>query len=368
MNLITKYIFNQLLSGVLIVTAVLTGVAWLTQIIRLLKYILERGLSVGSFLTFTSFLLPQLINIVLPIALFAVILFVYNRMVMDKELVVMHVSGASRWQLAKPAFILTGCLMVFSYFSSLYLEPTAAVKFKTFQWRIANDLSYLMLKEDKFNEVMPNLTIYVEKSTQNTLHNVIMFDNRQENNQYTIMAKKGMLIKTQNGISVALVSGSLQEKSKETNKYTFGYFDDYTIDLGLQAKKENREKRPKEVGLLKLLNPSELGVNEKEYSRFKIEAHRRLIFPLNSLIFTLIALLGIFNGSFTGRRKGNNLMIATGGFIAIEGLTLFLFSFFEKNIAMIGGLYMIYAVLIAIGFFALLYQPPKKRKAKKIKK
>lgn len=54
----------------------------------------------------TSLLMPRLYIILSPIALFVAVLFVYNRMLSDRELVVMKSAGISPWQNAKPALFM----------------------------------------------------------------------------------------------------------------------------------------------------------------------------------------------------------------------------------------------------------------------
>ena len=89
-TIIEKYISKQILFGLLIVSSILLGIAWFSQIIRLLSYLVNNNLSMWTFLKMTSLLLPDLVSIILPIALFAVVLFVYNKLISDKELIIME--------------------------------------------------------------------------------------------------------------------------------------------------------------------------------------------------------------------------------------------------------------------------------------
>ena len=87
------YIFRQLSLATLFVALALTCAIWLTQSLHFVKLIVNRGMSLGSFLELTLLLLPTFLLIILPIALFLAVLFAYNKMVSDRELVIMRTTG-----------------------------------------------------------------------------------------------------------------------------------------------------------------------------------------------------------------------------------------------------------------------------------
>src|SRR5574338_319470 len=83
------YIFRQLLLATLFVTLALTCAIWLTQSLHFVKLIINRGMTLGSFLQLTLLLLPTFLLIIMPIALFHAVLFSYHKMVSDREMVIM---------------------------------------------------------------------------------------------------------------------------------------------------------------------------------------------------------------------------------------------------------------------------------------
>src|SRR4028119_203307 len=98
-----RYIFRQLALSLLAVTVGLAVLVWLTQSLRFIELVLDRGLSFLMFIALTGLLLPGFFAIILPIATFLVALFVYVRLSSDRELVVMRAAGISQWRLARPA-------------------------------------------------------------------------------------------------------------------------------------------------------------------------------------------------------------------------------------------------------------------------
>ena len=55
----TKYVLRQLLVGMIMVTAGLTCVIWLTQSLKFIEMIVNRGLTTGVFMYLTMLLLPE---------------------------------------------------------------------------------------------------------------------------------------------------------------------------------------------------------------------------------------------------------------------------------------------------------------------
>src|SRR5882672_3627861 len=103
MTEITRYIFRQLSIGTVLVSAALSCIVWLTQSLRFLQFVVNKGLALSAWIKLTLLLLPSFLAVVIPPALFFVVLFIYNKLILDRELVVAQAAGVSRVSLAKPA-------------------------------------------------------------------------------------------------------------------------------------------------------------------------------------------------------------------------------------------------------------------------
>ena len=129
MKIIDKYIFRQTLVGYLTILISLTVLIWLTQSLRMVDMIVTKGVSVGIFLEMTLLVLPNFLQILSPLALFGVALFVFIRMQSDKELIVLKAVGMNAKQLIKPLFMLGGFLVHwFSEFSAVRILLSAVIK------------------------------------------------------------------------------------------------------------------------------------------------------------------------------------------------------------------------------------------------
>ena len=75
-----RYIFKQVLTALIAVTVALVALIWLTQSLRFVELIVNRGLSPFVFLRLTVLLIPSFIAVILPITTFVVVQFVYQRL------------------------------------------------------------------------------------------------------------------------------------------------------------------------------------------------------------------------------------------------------------------------------------------------
>ena len=147
MKKLNSYIAKQIIIGFLLVSFSLMSIIWLSQSLRFLDLIASEGVSIGIFIQMTSLLMPRIFTILAPISLFASVLFVYNRMLSDQELVVMKSAGISPWQLAKPALSVSLLLALANIYVMNVGIPKAENAFNDLEWKVENNISHLMLRK-----------------------------------------------------------------------------------------------------------------------------------------------------------------------------------------------------------------------------
>lgn len=306
-----SYIVRGLLWPLLLITVTLTGIIWLTQSLRFIDFIVNRGLSVASFVYLSSLLLPALLSIVLPIALFCAVIFVYNKLIMDSELVVLKSVGVSRFGLAKPAIIVGLLVSAFSYLISLYLLPASYREFKDMQIYVRNNYASVLLQEGVFNSPIQNLTVYIDGRTDDgMLKGLLVHDARNEHSPATMMAQEGRLVDTPSGPRFELVRGNRQEFDKEKGSLSLLYFDRYLLDLGgFVEEPGTRIREARERFLGELFFP--LDAKPSMLAQFHAEGHNRLIWPVYTLIMTLLALAALLPGEFNRRGQWKHILAAS---------------------------------------------------------
>ncbi len=356
---ITQYIMRQIAWPLLFATLTLAGVIWLTQSLRFIDRIVNNNLSIGSFFYLTMLVLPGVTAIILPVAAFCATLYAYNRMANDSELVVLSSAGFSRLSLTRPAWIITGGLLVLLYAIGLYVGPLSARTLRTTQFEFRTALAGMVIMEGVFNTVSNNLTVYVrERNAAGEMKGILVHDNRDPQRPVTMMAEQAMLVLTQQGPRLVMAKGNRQQVEAGRRSLSILYFDTYSLDLNAFTKNETEGWRePSERYLHELFSPdlndpSDVQNQNKLFS----EGHRRLVNPLYTPALMMIAIAGVIGGRFSRRSQGLRLLGTAGVAILVQLASLGLAQLSARNSLLIPAMYMM--PLLSLGAALWLLREP----------
>lgn len=321
---ITRYLTHQIIAAMLFIVVSLTCVIWLSQSLRFVDLIVNRGLPIPTFVYLTVMLMPTWLSIVLPIASFAAALFVYNKMINDRELVVMSAAGMSPMRLARPALLVALGTTVLCYVMTLYLVPMSYRGFKELQFQIRHNFEHLILREGEFRSIGDGLTVYVRaREAEGELAGIVVHDQREADKTVTLVAERGALVSTPDGPRVIMINGSRQERATETGRVNILYFDRYTIDLGgMQTDVKRNLRDQNELFLPDLLWPTEAITDPRNFDEYVAEGHQRLTSPLLALTLTAIGLAALLSGGFSRRGQTVRLVVAVVLAGGVEALGL----------------------------------------------
>ncbi len=358
MNQITRYIFRQLCVGALLLTVGLMCLVWLTQSLRYVELIVNRGLSVGIFLNLTILLMPSFLALILPISVFAVVLFTYNKLVTDRELVVLRAAGWDQHQIARPALAMAGLALVIGYFLSLYVTPEAFRAFRDQQFKIRTEFSSILLQEGVFNRIADDLTVYIRgRGPDGELIGILVHDNRNAQRPVTMMAERGALVVSEGQPRVVMVNGSRQEVERGTGRLKMLYFERSVVDLGrLSDDIGSRYREPRERNLRELFTVTAEEVGEADIGRNRVEGHSRLTTPLSNFAYTLIALAAVLGGSFNRLGQTMRVLGAVLTVALLQGGLLGLGNMVTRNTDLWPLLYLYALLPIPIAWLVMLAQ------------
>ncbi len=315
-----RYVFRQLLLALIASTSALVALIWLTQSLRLVELVVNRGLSFHVFLHLTGLLIPGFVSVILPITTFVVVQFVYQRLDGDRELTVMRAAGLSQLALSRPALGLAGFTTLFCLVLNVWIVPQSYAAFREYQFAIRNRLAAFLLQEGVFTAISDQLTVYVRSRDQNgTLRGILVEDDRQANTRATILAETGRLIDTGGVPRVQLFRGSREEIDKTTGRLDVLTFAENAIDLADASKAtEVRYRDTTEMTLTELLHPDPHEItNPRDRGKFTVEANRRLSAPFTALGFSLVALCSVLTGGF---QRHGNVVRPLVGVLSVVGL------------------------------------------------
>lgn len=323
-----SYIATQLGIVTLVVTLSLTSIVWLLQALRFVDYIVNRGVSVGTFLQLTSMLLPSLLVMIVPVAVLSSTLFVYARLMQDSELVVLLSAGVSRLQLMRPLLLVGGTMVMLLMVLSVYLLPKAYRDFKDMQTFLRDNYASLLLQEEVFNSPVDGLTVYIqERSEDGILKGIMVHDSRNPEKPVTMMAKRATLTQTPTGPRFILEQGNRQEMN--AGKLSLLYFARYPLDVTFYTDKPTeRPRKPEEMGVSELLNKKGKTITQEETRKRHAELHHRLTWPFLALSLALVALGVMLRGEFNRRGQPKRVVLAV-----TFGLMPLLFAIILENAA-----------------------------------
>ncbi len=356
---VNTYLAKQLLLAFMVVVISLTCVVWLSQSLRFIDLIVNRGLPLPTFIYLTILLLPTWLSIVMPIAIFASSLYIYNRMLVDREIIVLVAAGLSPWRLSSPVVLVSLIVTLLCYSMTLYFIPVSYQAFKELQFKIRHNYTDILLREGTFNAVGKDITVYIrERNLKGELSGIIINDERNSLESITVMAESGALSVTEKGPQVFMRNGNRQSRNTKTGQVGLLYFDSYTVDLsGLNSMSQRAWKDQNEYFVHELLNPRNEAENSKRYKKFIAEAHYRITSPLLAIVLPILGLAVLLKGEFS--RRGQTLRICSAVIVAglVECTVLGSKFFVAQNAMLIPIMYGTVAAPLAIAFVSLISYP-----------
>ncbi len=316
---IDRYVLRQLLLAQIAVAGGLVALIWLTQSLRFVELVVNRGLSFRVFFQLTSLLIPNFVAVILPITTFVVVQFVYQRLAGDRELTVMRSAGLSQTALARPALLLAAFAMASCFVLNIWVVPASFTSFRQFQFEIRNRIAAFLLQEGVFTPVSDDLTVYVRsRDRDGTLRGIVVDDAREKSSHATIFAERGRLIASAGAPRVLLIDGSREEIDHQTGRLNVLTFKENSVDLAPSGKtEETRMRDPTEMSIEELLHPLPGAVADRDLGKLVVEAHRRLAAPFTCFSFAIVALVASLTGSF---RRHGGLLRPVVAVLAVVGL------------------------------------------------
>ncbi len=342
MKKLNTYIAKQIFVGFALVSFSLMSIIWLTQSLRFVDLITNKGIAVSLFAKLTSLLMPRIFSILSPISLFAAVLFVYNRMLADRELVVMKAAGISPWQNAKPAIFVGLVMACFNFYNLNIIIPAAENEFKELQWQVKNDVSHLMFREGEFTTLQNNLTVFITSHEKDgSIRGILINDERNPKTTSTVSAEMGRIVYTDKGPRIILVHGNRQEIDRRTKQFTSITFDRYSVDFGAKETSSKKSAGVREKTLSELLtaahNPQ---LTPKEVNRYIVEGNKRFTTPLLNVVFTLLACTGLLVGNFNRRGQVKIVSLSVTAMVVIQALDLSFGNLAAKHLNWLPVLYL----------------------------
>jgi len=335
MKKINIYIIKQLLLGFVLIALGMTALIWLSQSLRLIDWIVNKGVSVNLFIELTLLVLPNFIAIITPLAFFIVLLFIYQRLLADRELIVMKAAGMSAFDLAKPALFVAVLLTVLGYFLTLWLVPYSVSQFKELQFKIRNNLAQVAIQEGEFNQLPNNITVYVrEFKPSGHLKGILIHDDKNPEKRVVIVAQEGRYLMSDGKAKIDMLEGTRQEYDRQTGAFNSLSFQKNVVVFEESKNNKVRTRGEEELTLKQLLaaRSDDENIKPLQYREYKVEAFKRLTQPLYALAYLFVGLLPLLLGHYNRRGQSGRVYFAVGCVVLLQSMALGFENLSNKNL------------------------------------
>lgn len=322
MSLLNRYIFRQIMIPFVLCTVIITIVAWLTQVARLLDKILQQGQGADIFFKLSMLLVPSLIGLIAPFGLLIATVYTLQRMNQDSELAVIFAAGSGKWRIVRP--FLAACFLVTCFVGAInmYFGPISLQSYRTEIVKIRADLVANLAQAGRFFSPVKGVTIYFhQRSPNGDMLGVFIHDKRNRNNVSTIVALRSKLVNNETGSFMVMFDGNIQSRLAAADEVKLVTFTQYSYNLSdLSPETRVSYFKPRERFISDLYNPDPTDRYFRAFpAKVRSELHTRLISLVYPLVFTLIVLAFLANAQTSRQGQIARILLAILTVIIIRG-------------------------------------------------
>lgn len=321
-----RYLLSQLLQLFGFFALVLVAVYWVNRAVGLFDQLIGDGQSALVFLEFTLLTLPNAIRLVLPVAAFAAVVYVINRLMQESELVVMQATGFSAFRLARPVLYFGLVVMVMHLVLTNVLVPASQRVLSERSAEISKNVTARFLNAGQFMHPAKGITLYIREVTPTgELVDLFLSDERAEDARVIYTARKAFLVRGDIAPKLVMVDGTSQRLGRgegaDGGRLSVTRFGDFTLDLaglisvGGAAQLPLNALPTRELLLADATLQSTLGVTAAQMHE---EGHSRLAGPMLAVAAPLLGFAAMMLGGFSRFGLWRQIALAVGLIIGLQ--------------------------------------------------
>jgi len=265
-----------------------TGVMLISRALKILELVVERGVDWHVMGVMLVSVLPYLLVLTLPIALFFGMQHVVVRLSQESELDALRAAGISYARAFRSLAVFTFCCWLLLNGMTMFWMPSGLHRFQELLDAVMTSKASLSFDAQRFNTDMDNFTVYVEgEDSQGRLHGFMLEDNRP-GGPVIYLAETAEIRRAGRQLRFTLHRGTrLEGGGAQLRSLSF---DEYTVsidvgDLGLLKVPERRNG----VFEMNILRLSQLR-RQHDSPEAAAEWHRRWVLPGTVFVFLLFVL------------------------------------------------------------------------------
>lgn len=305
--IIYRYVLREITVPFLITLFTLTGLLFLIQVLKLMELVVDRSVPFIDILRLFSYVVPQFLELAIPMAVLIGVIVALGRLSADSEIVAMRASGIPISSLNRPIYFFSSFVFIGAVITTFFLAPWANYRLGLGLFELAKSQATAGLSSGVFND-FGKLTIYAEGVSEESrrLGNIVIEDKRDSNTERVIIANHGQVVPddASRKLMLRLFDGSIYEGRR--GDFNLTYFDINTLELPHSELAEDdssvKGKKAREMPAPELFRTAfsdDVPISAdlqavQERRQAKLEMHRRIAFVFVPLLVAIVALaLGI---------------------------------------------------------------------------
>ena len=295
-TIIDKFILKQIMEVFILGVIVFTSIIFASDtFISLIKQISAYGMPFNIALMIILLNLPAVIVMTIPMSVLFSTVMTVNKMCLQSEITIMKACGISIKRIAKPIFLFSVIMAVFTFFINETIVPMTTSQSKTLalyalvQRNIPEGKRNFSIKELKNGNYLKRL-FYVEKCEDKQFSNVSILDLSDNDKIQILQAKTGTSVLE----GWQFDNASVYTISKEGKTLNTSWIERTIVDFGSDIQRQlDKKDDGSDYNFLQLI---EYTTNKKSelaagtLTKYKVRLWEKLALPVTTIVFVLIGI------------------------------------------------------------------------------
>jgi lipopolysaccharide export system permease protein len=314
MSAFQRYLFRNVLRTLIAIVGGLALIAILTQgLSQIEDTIVQNRSSMLTFLWASLLATPQIISLLMPIAIFIATAAALNVSHRENEVVVVQASGMSNWGVASPVLRLAVLAAVLHLGLNLWVQPAASRELRTTLSSASTDLVASLVREGTFMTHRDGLTTFAGTVNGSEFTFLVANDSRNPRNEVTYIAKTAFLSELEGKPTLILRDGQRQSM-RPSGALEVLTFQQSPLELGAFVNDQKAvilEESDRYLPELFYPDMTNYYDNANE-DMLLAEGHARIATPLLNIAMAMLGIYAVLGGDFSRRGYARRIAIASG--------------------------------------------------------
>lgn len=365
-KLIFRQFFYELFFTFIILTVCLSIIVWVIQAVNFLDLISEDGHGLNVYFAYSAFNFPKIFTKIYIFSLFVTFYYVITKYDNKNELSIFWSIGISKKEFVNKVLKYSLLFLFFHLLFTLYISPATQNLSRSYIRSSTIDFFPSLIKEKTFVDTVKNLTIYVEKQSNDKkqFNNVYIKDQSINNDEFQIIiASKGEIINKNKNNYLLLYNGEIfSNNSKDLTSFKFENFEFNLSQFKTKTTTIPKIQENKTSNIikcyLKLKHKKNFYINEKELACYADsfydivnEILRRFTISLYVPLLSFIASMLIMNNKINKFYYSYKVIIFILGFCTIF-FSEVIINYSSKN-EVINSIFFILPIISFVIFYSI---------------